>query len=118
MWWRIGAILGGLGVALGAFGAHGLKQIIDDPHRLDVWETAARYQMIHALALCAVAAHPRAPRGPAWLFLVGTFIFSGSLYALALSGIGILGAITPMGGACFIAGWIWLAFTPTRRPPA
>ncbi len=110
MWWRIAGVVGALGVALGAFGAHGLKQVVTDPHLLDVWETAARYHVLHALALLGVAAHPGRPRIPGPLFLAGIAVFSGSLYLMAVTGIRWLGAITPIGGVCLIGGWLALGF--------
>lgn len=110
MWWRIAGLLGALGVALGAFGAHGLDSRIADPHLLEVWETAARYHLVHALALVAVAAHPRSPALAGGLFVAGIAIFSGSLYCLTLTGLRQLGMITPVGGLCLVAGWIALAF--------
>jgi uncharacterized membrane protein YgdD (TMEM256/DUF423 family) len=109
----LGAASGFVAVAAGAFGAHALRTRLA-PDLLAVFETAARYQMYHALALLAVAwAAARWP-GPlpqwaGWLFVVGTVLFSGSLYALALSGVRWLGAITPLGGAAFLAGWLCLA---------
>ena len=116
MGWRWGAALGALGVMLGAFGAHGLKAFVDDPHRLEIWDTAARYHLVHAVAILAVAAHPRRPRAPAVLFAVGIGIFSGSLYLLALTGVTWLGAITPIGGLSLIAGWIALALSDPAQP--
>jgi uncharacterized membrane protein YgdD (TMEM256/DUF423 family) len=107
-----------VGVAAGAFGAHALRARLA-PDLLAVFETAARYQMYHALALLAVAwAGGRWP-GPllawaGWLFVAGTLLFSGSLYALALSGVRWLGAITPLGGVCFLAGWLCLALAARR----
>lgn len=115
MWWRVAAVLGALGVLLGAFGAHGLRDVVGDPHLLDVWETAARYHLVHVLALCAVAAHPATPRAAGVLFVVGIVVFSGSLYALALTGLGALGAVTPLGGLAFVAGWVALGFAPAGR---
>jgi uncharacterized membrane protein YgdD (TMEM256/DUF423 family) len=114
----LGAVLAGLAVAAGAFGAHGLRGRLD-ADLLAVFETAARYQMYHALALLGVAwATTRWPDGGAglagWLFVAGIAIFSGSLYALALSGTRWLGAITPIGGVCFLAGWGVLAWTAWR----
>ena len=109
MWWRAAGVAGGLGVLLGAFGAHGLKTVVTDPHLLEVWDTGARYHLLHALALCAVAAHPARPRAAGVLFVVGIALFSGSLYAVALSGVGLFGAITPFGGVAFIGGWVALA---------
>lgn len=114
----IGAIAGALGVALGAFGAHGLKARVG-PDLLDVWDTAARYHLIHAVALLAAAwageRWPGAAAGvAAWLFLAGIVLFSGSLYALVLSGVRTFGAITPVGGVCLIAGWLSLALAAWR----
>lgn len=109
MFWRIGAALGALGVALGAFGAHGLEARVTDPAQLEWWHTAARYHLLHAVALLGVAAHPARPRVAGWLFVAGIAIFSGSLYVMALTGLRWLGAITPIGGVCLIAGWVALA---------
>lgn len=111
--WMLGCGFGFLAVAAGAFGAHALRARLGT-EMLAVWETAARYQMYHALALLAVAiGAARWPAGgwaPAgWLFTVGIAIFCGSLYLLALTGTRWLGAITPIGGACFLAGWVMLA---------
>ncbi|HZO26206.1 MAG TPA: DUF423 domain-containing protein [Chloroflexota bacterium] len=115
----IGALSACVAVAAGAFGAHGLRDIVS-AERLIVWETAARYQMYHALGLLIVAyLAVQKSAGPArvggWLFVAGTFLFSGSLYALTLTGITILGAITPLGGLAFIAGWLVLAWGVWRR---
>ena len=109
----LGALSGLISVAAGAFGAHALRARLD-PGALAVFETGARYQMYHALGLLAVAwAASRWP-GPwagraGWLFLAGTVLFSGSLYALALTGVRWLGAITPLGGVAFLLGWLCLA---------
>ena len=117
-WFVLGSSLAALGVALGAFGAHGLKARVG-PELLATWETAARYHLVHALALLATAwAASRWP-GPAvstagWLFLVGVLLFSGSLYALVLTNTRALGAITPLGGLCLIAGWLALALAAWR----
>ena len=117
----LGAAFAGLAVAAGAFGAHLLKPILDTT-MLAVFETAVRYQMYHALALCVVAgAGERDPRlrvtAVAWLFLIGIVLFSGSLYLLSLSGIRWVGALTPLGGAAFIAGWVLFAWSAARRRP-
>jgi uncharacterized membrane protein YgdD (TMEM256/DUF423 family) len=109
----IGALSAGLGVAAGAFGAHALRARLE-PRLLEVFETAVRYQMYHALALLAVAwLASRVPgsmsTAAGWLFVAGTVIFSGSLYAMVFTGVRALGAITPIGGVCFIAGWVCLA---------
>lgn len=110
-WWRVAGMTGALGVALGAFGAHGLKGVVDDPsHITRWWDVAARYHLIHALALAAVAAHPAKPAAAGGLFLLGISLFSGSLYLMTLTGITKLGMITPLGGLAFIAGWLVLAF--------
>ena len=115
MWWRLAGILGALGVALGAFGAHGLRNTVSDPHLMEVWETAAKYHLLHVLALCAVAAHPAQPATAGWLFTAGICVFSGSLYAMTLTGQRWLGAITPLGGLCLIAGWIALALATAPK---
>lgn len=109
---RFGAVLGGTGVALGAFGAHALSDVLT-PERLETFETAVRYQLVHALALIAIAlasAHFGSPalRLGARLMTVGVAIFAGTLYLLVATGIGILGAVTPLGGAALIGGWICL----------
>jgi uncharacterized membrane protein YgdD (TMEM256/DUF423 family) len=114
----IGAASAFLGVAAGAFGAHALKQRIST-EMLNIFEVGVRYQMYHALALLAVAwACTRWPgtltAASGWLFLVGTVIFSGSLYILSLSGIRWVGAITPFGGLAFLAGWVCLALAVVR----
>ena len=109
------AILGFLGVAFGAFGAHALKNRLS-PDMLAVFETGVRYQMYHVFALLGVAAaigHAGAARLltlAGWAFVAGIVVFSGSLYALAFTGTGILGAITPIGGLAFLIGWACLAF--------
>ncbi len=116
----LGAISAGISVAAGAFGAHGLKSRIP-PELLTIWETGARYQMYHAFALMAAAwalSRGAAARGPAtwagWLFVVGTVIFSGSLYALAFTGIRAIGAVTVLGGVAFLVGWVLLALAALR----
>jgi uncharacterized membrane protein YgdD (TMEM256/DUF423 family) len=105
-----GALLAATGVALGAFGVHGLRSLLS-PEALGWWQTAVQYQMWHAIGLIAVGAAPAAPtRGPAWMLAAGTLIFSSTLYALALGAPRWLGAVTPVGGALMIAGWAWLAW--------
>ena len=111
MWWSVAGVVGAVGVAMGAFGAHGLKGMVE-PHALAWWETGARYHLLHALALCAVAAHPAAPRWAGGLFVAGIVLFSGSLYTMTLTDQRWLGAVTPLGGICLIAGWLVLAFAP------
>ena len=110
----LGSVSAGLAVALGAFAAHGLRSRIS-PEALQTFETGARYQMYHALALLAVAwvatRWPGAAVSTAgWLFVAGTLLFSGSLYLLAVTGVRVLGAITPFGGLAFILGWLALAW--------
>ncbi len=111
----LAAILGGLSVAAGAFATHALKPTLS-LRALEIFETAARYQMYHALALLIVALLLLRTDSPTilvitgWAFIVGIAIFSGSLYALSLTDIKILGAITPLGGATLIIGWLCLAY--------
>lgn len=113
----LGAVNAFLAVAAGAFGAHGLKSRLDDRH-LAIFETGARYHMFHALGLFVVAwlVTRDAPRAAlaGWLMLAGIAVFCGSLYALALTGVGKLGAITPIGGVCFLAAWVALAVSAWR----
>ncbi|WOD37722.1 DUF423 domain-containing protein [Nodosilinea sp. E11] len=111
LWIAIAAVLGGTAVAAGAFATHALKPQLSD-RLLAVFETAARYQMYHALALLLVVLIRSQGLGASgwltaagWAFIAGTAVFSGSLYALALSGQTILGAVAPVGGAALIAGW-------------
>jgi uncharacterized membrane protein YgdD (TMEM256/DUF423 family) len=112
VWWRVAGASGAAAVVLGAFGAHGLRDRVTDPHLLEVWGTGAHYHLAHALALGLVAAHPARPRFAGIGFVLGTVLFSGSLYAMTLTGHLWLGAITPLGGLSFIAGWIALAAAP------
>ena len=121
---RIGALSAGIAVAAGAFGAHALRDRLA-PELLQVFETAARYQMYHALVLLAVAwaasrSGAAGTRRAGWLFVAGTLLFSGSLYLMALTGVRWLGAITPLGGAAWIGGWAVLAasFRPVTPPPS
>ncbi len=117
----VGAVSAGLAVALGAFAAHGLRARLS-PEALQTFETGARYHMYHALALLAVAwAVTRWP-GTAvsvagWLFIAGTLLFSGSLYLLAITGVRMLGAVTPVGGFAFILGWLALAWAAWSARP-
>ncbi len=111
----LGALFAATAVAAGAFGAHALKAILDPP-MLAVYETAARYQMYHALGLFVVAWLGRETENPlaikaGWLFCAGILLFSGSLYLVALAGIKWMGALTPLGGLSFISGWICVAWT-------
>ncbi len=109
-----GAINAALAVAAGAFGAHGLRERLT-PRALEIFETGARYHMYHALAmiLCALVATSGA-KTSGWLFQGGIVVFCGSLYALAMTDVKILGAITPLGGLAFLVGWGWLAVTALR----
>jgi uncharacterized membrane protein YgdD (TMEM256/DUF423 family) len=114
----VGGAAGFIGVALGAFGAHGLRTRLS-AEMLTVFETGVRYQMYHALAILIVAlAAARLDgwliRSAGWLFTAGIVLFSGSLYALALSGVTVLGAVTPLGGLAFLAGWAALVIASLR----
>ncbi len=117
-----GAVFALVGVALGAFGAHGLKERVA-PEMLTVWQTGVQYHLFHALALLFVGLYTsvlpqnesnkgslRLLRVAGALFTVGILVFAGSLYALTLSGVRVLGAITPIGGVCFLSGWALLAY--------
>jgi uncharacterized membrane protein YgdD (TMEM256/DUF423 family) len=115
-WSAIGAIFLALAVGLGAFGAHALKDRLD-AYSMGVWEKAVFYHFIHALGVLVVSMLPRTGTFPlngassvCWLLSAGVLIFSGSLYTLALTGVRSLGAITPVGGLCFIAAWLLLAY--------
>ena len=118
----LGALSGLLAVTFGAFGAHALRGRLDD-YAMGVFETAVQYHFYHALALVAVGLlalhHPHTAllRSSGWLFVLGLVVFSGSLYALSLSGIKWLGAITPLGGLAFIAGWACLAVAGWKALP-
>ncbi len=115
---RLAAVLGLLAVALGAFGAHGLKDLLARNQTAAIWEKAVFYQFIHAVMLYILASRTPLYAGPYFCFLVGILIFSGSLYILALTNIKVLGAITPIGGVSFIAGWLWLAIKPLVKAGA
>ena len=112
---RIAAVLGFLAVALGAFGAHGLHDVLEKNGRLATWETAVLYHLTHAVVLLLISTL-RPLRIAAWrLMLAGVAVFSGTLYALALTTVKWLGAITPLGGLCLLAGWLALAFGKAER---
>jgi len=120
LFFALGSLCAFIAVALGAFASHGLKSRLD-PAALATFEIGVRYQMYHALALLAVAwACTRWPgvwaNAAGWLFVAGIVVFSGSLYALALSGVRWLGAITPLGGIAFLAGWLCLAWAALKSP--
>lgn len=117
-WLTAGAALAFLAVAAGAFGAHALKGQLSE-EALGWFETGAKYQMYHALALVALAAlGPRLAQSAGgltgWLWLAGVMLFSGSLYLMAFTGMRWLGAVTPLGGVCFLAGWALLAWDAVR----
>lgn len=114
IFFRIAAALCLLAVGLGAFGAHGLKATLQSNGMLDVWNKAVLYHFLHALALIILALHASGNRAAYFLIVAGIMFFSGSLYALALTNIRWLGAITPLGGLCFLAGWAWLIISPPR----
>jgi uncharacterized membrane protein YgdD (TMEM256/DUF423 family) len=114
LFFALGALSGFIGVALGAFAAHGLKSRLT-PELLATFEIGVRYQMVHALALLAVGwAQTRWPgavlTAGGWLFVAGTLLFSGSLYVLSLTGEKWLGAVAPVGGLALLAGWLCLAW--------
>src|SRR5438067_10377929 len=111
---RIAAGLCFLAVALGAFGAHRLKPTLEANGLIDAWNKAVLYHFIHAISLFALALFGTANRGAWWLLFAGIFLFSGSLYVMALTNLRWLGAITPLGGLCFLAGWLWLIVAPMR----
>ena len=112
---RAAAVFGFLAVALGAFGAHALKETLIANEMTDVWNKAVFYHFIHALVLLVLATLPGTQRLVSALFGAGILVFSGSLYLLALTNIRWLGAITPIGGLCFLAGWLWLMISPPGR---
>ncbi|WP_109829696.1 DUF423 domain-containing protein [Reichenbachiella versicolor] len=114
----IAAILGALTVIIGAFGAHGLKSILIENGKLEVFETAVNYQMMHTLSLLIVGFHFETIRLANWVsncWIIGVFIFSGSLYALSITNVSILGAITPIGGTFFIIGWGVLIYSILKK---
>ena len=110
------ALLGALAVGFGAFGAHGLREILS-PRMLEVYQTAVKYQMFHVSALLGVGILLKSSENNVWLklagffFIVGTAVFSGSLYILSITGVRWLGAITPVGGVFFIVGWLFLCWS-------
>ena len=118
---QLAGILGGLAVAIGAFGAHGLEAILESNARTETFETAVKYHFYHALAIFAVGIWQRSEptvkrlNTVVWMFFIGILIFSGSLYVLSLTGISMLGAITPLGGVAFILGWGILAFSAKNK---
>lgn len=109
---RIAAALCFLAVGLGAFGAHALKATLQSNDMLEVWNKAVLYHFLHAIALVVLALHGTGNRAAYFLLGAGILFFSGSLYAMALTNTRWLGAITPLGGLCFLAGWAWLVIAP------
>jgi uncharacterized membrane protein YgdD (TMEM256/DUF423 family) len=126
IWLLMGSVLAGLGVALGAFGAHGLKKLVA-PETVGTFQTGVQYQMYHAFALVIVGLLAErigasgSLTGAGWCFLIGILLFSGSLYALVglkaaqKAGLGGIGIITPVGGLFFIAGWVLLALAIAKK---
>ena len=110
----IAATLGFLAVALGAFGAHGLKEVLSRHETTTIWEKAVFYHFIHTVMLFVLALRRPVPSGPWLSFLAGILIFSGSLYVLAITNVKWLGRITPLGGLSLLAGWLWLALTAPK----
>ena len=110
---RIAAAMGLLAVALGAFGAHGLKDLLAQNGTAAIWEKAVFYHFIHAVMLFVLAERKPFPAVAWWSFLIGIFFFSGSLYLLAATNALWLGAITPVGGVSFLYGWAWLILRAT-----
>lgn len=111
---RIAAALCLAAVALGAFGAHALRSTIERHGMLEAWNKAVLYHFIHAVALLVLAFPATVNRGAWWLIFTGIFLFSGSLYPMALTNFRWLGPVTPLGGLCFIGGWMWLIISPPR----
>ena len=111
---RIAALMGLLAVALGAFGAHGLKEILTRNATVGIWEKAVFYHFIHTVMLFVLAGRQPLARLPWFSFLIGILIFSGTLYVLAITNLKWLGAITPLGGVSFMVGWVWLMVAAGR----
>jgi uncharacterized membrane protein YgdD (TMEM256/DUF423 family) len=112
---RIAGVMGLLAVAQGAFGAHGLKELLARNGTTVIWEKAVFYHFIHAVMLFVLADRKPFPTVAWWSFLIGIFFFSGSLYLLGVTDVHRLGAITPIGGVSFIVGWTCLIFKPVRE---
>jgi uncharacterized membrane protein YgdD (TMEM256/DUF423 family) len=110
----IAAVAGFLAVALGAFGAHALRGVLEASHHMDTWKTAVQYHLAHAVALLGVALAGSGFRRTAWCWAAGTVLFSGSLYLLSVTGLRWLGAVTPFGGLLLLAGWAALLL-PQKR---
>ena len=114
---RTASIFGATGVLLGAFGAHGLKTLLEANAAQGIWQTASFYHLLHAVVLLSLAGRPIVNRIAFKLFSIGLLLFSGSLYALAITSVKSLGGITPLGGLLLIAGWIALCFPPRTETP-
>jgi len=122
LWIKLGGILGGLSVMFGAFGAHSLKERLTEKS-LATFQTGVQYQFMHSIALILVGLlslhfadeHKKKIERPGWFFLAGIILFSGSLYSLALGGLRWLGPVTPLGGLCFMIGWVLLAFSLSKK---
>jgi uncharacterized membrane protein YgdD (TMEM256/DUF423 family) len=112
---RIAAALGFLAVALGAFGAHSLKDLLTRNESVNIWEKAVFYHFIHAVMLFLLAGRQPVPSAPWISFLAGILLFSGSLYIMAVTKVHWLGFITPFGGVSFLIGWVWLIVSPPGR---
>ena len=115
MFSRFAALLGLLAVVLGAFGAHGLKTVLGQNGTAAIWEKAVFYHFIHAVMLFLLAERKTIPWLAWWSFFAGILIFSGSLYLLAVTNLRWLGALTPVGGAGFIVGWVCLAVSAAKK---
>ena len=122
LWIKLGGILGGLSVMLGAFGAHSLKERLTEKS-LATFQTGVQYQFMHSIALILVGLlslhfadeYKKKIERPGWFFLAGIILFSGSLYSLALGGPRWLGPVTPLGGLCYMIGWVLLAFSQPKK---
>jgi uncharacterized membrane protein YgdD (TMEM256/DUF423 family) len=112
---RVAGIVGFLAVALGAFGAHGFKDLLLRNNTTEIYHTAVLYHLVHAVVLLILALRTPMRSGPFLAFLFGVLIFSGSLYLLAITNMRWLGAVTPFGGVGFLVGWAWIVFAPERK---
>jgi uncharacterized membrane protein YgdD (TMEM256/DUF423 family) len=108
-------MMGFLAVGLGAFGAHGLKDLLTRNGTVAIWEKAVFYHFVHTIMLFILARRTPLNSGPWFSFLGGILIFSGSLYLLAITNLKWFGAITPIGGLCLLAGWLWLIIVPQQK---
>ncbi len=109
---RAAACIGAIGVALGAFGSHGLRSILEAHDAMRTWQTASFYHLLHSVVLLWLSSQTRFPRAVFILFTVGVFLFSGSLYVLSLTTFQWVGIFTPLGGTCIILGWLGLLRQP------